>query len=260
MTRDKPHPEYRRSGRGFSLLELVVVLTITALLTALLFPGMRAARDSAHRLICASNMRQLGMATITYAMDQWGERLPPSQMAQTGRRLDQMAVTWTASATKNYEARELFDGLGVLISEGYCNSPKCLYCPSHTGRHRFEENGTLLNNAVGRISLPGDTPTIFSNYQYVGDDGQKDTINSLSADAILITDGFRTKADFNHRVGMNQLLGDLSIQWWQDEENSFFLGLPESPIISIDEHNEIFNSIWGLVDESYQIDEPSNGS
>ena len=120
--------------------------------------------------------------------------------------------------------------------------------------------GKLLNNAVGRISLPGDTPTIFSNYQYVGDDGQKDTINSLSPDAILITDGFRTKADFNHRVGMNQLLGDLSIQWWQDEQNSFFLGLPDSPIISIDEHNEIFNSIWGLVDESYQIDEPSNGS
>ena len=25
---------------------------------------------------------------------------------------------------------------------------------------------------------------------------------------------------------MNQLLGDLSIQWWQDEQNRFFLGLP----------------------------------
>ena len=69
MARKMPTLQQRVDPRGFSLLELVVVLTITAILTALLFPGMRAARDSAHRLICASNMRQLGMGTITYAMD-----------------------------------------------------------------------------------------------------------------------------------------------------------------------------------------------
>ena len=260
MTREKPSREYRRSKSGFSLLELVVVLTITALLTTLLFPGMRAARDSAHRLICASNMRQLGMATITYAMDQRNERLPPSQMAQTGRRLDQMAVTWPDIGWKNLGPQEQFDGLGILIGEGYCSSPKCMYCPSHTGSHSYEENATMLNAAVGRLSPPAGTPTIFSNYQYVGDDGQRDTINTLKPDAILITDGFRTKADFNHRVGMNQLMGDLSIQWWQDEQNSFFLRLPGAPLTSIDAQNEIFNSVWKLVDNSTQINDESNGN
>ena len=261
MTREMPKSEPRRSGRGFSLLELVVVLTITALLTALLFPGMRAARDSAQRLICASNMRQLGMATMTYAMDQRGERLPPSLMARSGRRLDQMAVTWEPNHSasqiniqpRNLQLRDEFDGLGILVSEGYCDSPKCLYCPSHTGRHRYEENATLLNDSIGRLSLPAETPTVFANYQYVGDDGQKGKINTLQPESILITDGFRTKADFNHRVGMNQLLGDLSIQWWQDEQNRFFLALPDSPIESIEEHGDIFNSIWGLVDEDYGL-------
>ncbi len=250
-----PTLQQRVDPRGFSLLELVVVLTITAILTALLFPGMRAARDSAHRLICASNMRQLGMGTITYAMDQWGERLPPSQMAQNGRRLDQMALTWPNPGTTTLMPREDFDGLGMLISQGYCDNPKCLYCPSHSGRHGYEGNATSLNEAVDRMWLPHGTPTIFSNYQYVGDNGRKDSINTLQPESILITDGFRTKADFNHRRGMNKLLGDLSIQWWQDEQNRFYLGLPDSPIVSIEEHAEIFNSIWLLVDEDHVFDE-----
>ena len=259
MIRETHRSGHRRSERGFSLLELVVVLSITALLTALLFPGMRAARDSAQRLICASNMRQLGMATITYSMDQ-REQLPPSQVAQSGRRLDQMALSWHGGADsanianrgRSLLRRPEYDGLGLLVQEGYCDSPKCLYCPSHSGRHNYEENASLFQRMVLPESL---RRTIFANYQYVGDDGRSETLNTLESDAILITDGFRTKNDFNHRIGMNQLMGDLSIQWWQDEQNRFFLGLPDSPIDSVEEHALIFNSIWGLVDEDYRIDD-----
>jgi prepilin-type N-terminal cleavage/methylation domain-containing protein len=264
MIRETHISGHRRSERGFSLLELVVVLTITALLTALLFPGMRAARDSAQRLICASNLRQLGMATITYSMNQRGEQLPGSQVAQSGRRLDQMALSWHGDADAEIIAnrgrfilgRPEFDGLGLLVRDSYCDSPKCLYCPSHTGRHNYEENATLLQ---GPMFLPSELKrTIFANYQYVGDDGNSETLNTLDPDDILITDGFRTKADFNHRIGMNQIMGDLSIQWWQDEQNRFFLGLPDSPIDSVEEHGLIFNSIWGLVDEDYRINDETN--
>ena len=260
MIRRRTNSDARHAERGFSLLELMVVLTITALLTALLFPGMRAARDSAQRLICASNMRQLGMATITFSMDQRGEQLPPSRVAQSGRRLDQMALTWHSlgqpSSTHQHGKAENvgpeWDGLGILVRDGYCDSPECLYCPSHTGGHRYEESQTDLSRTM---FFPRSKDTIYANYQYLGDDGRNETINTLEPDAILITDGFRTKMDFNHRIGMNQLLGDLSIQWWQDEQNRFFLGLPDSPIESIEEHGEIFNSIWGLVDEDFRIDD-----
>jgi hypothetical protein len=150
----------------------------------------------------------------------------------------------------------VFDGLGLLVEQSYCDSPKCLYCPSHTGRHNYEDNATLLQ---GQMFLPsGLKRTIFANYQYVGDDGNSETLNTLDPDDILITDGFRTKADFNHRIGMNQIMGDLSIQWWQDEQNRFFLGLPDSPIDSVEEHGLIFNSIWGLVDEDYRINDETN--
>ena len=67
----------------------MVVLAITSILTALLFPGMRAARDSAHRLMCASNMRQLGSAMMLYAHDH-RERLPASELA----RRDRCSIEW----------------------------------------------------------------------------------------------------------------------------------------------------------------------
>ena len=68
----------------------------------------------------------------------------------------------------------------------------------------------------------------------------------------MISDGFRTKADFNHRVGMNTIRGDCSIQWWNDNENRFFLGLPDAPIAASSVQAEIFDEVWSLVGESTQ--------
>ena len=46
-----------RPCRGFSLLELLVVLVVTVLLTGLLMPAMARVRESAHRVVCSSHLR-----------------------------------------------------------------------------------------------------------------------------------------------------------------------------------------------------------
>ena len=58
------------SPRGFSLIELVVVLAITAILMAVLMPGLSMAREGARRLMCASNERQIGVGFALFAKDE----------------------------------------------------------------------------------------------------------------------------------------------------------------------------------------------
>jgi prepilin-type N-terminal cleavage/methylation domain-containing protein/prepilin-type processing-associated H-X9-DG protein len=56
-------------SEGFTLIELLVVIAIIAILAAILFPVFAQARESARLTQCASNMRQLGVALLSYAND-----------------------------------------------------------------------------------------------------------------------------------------------------------------------------------------------
>ncbi|MFW5682339.1 MAG: type II secretion system protein [Phycisphaeraceae bacterium] len=54
---------------GFTLIELLVVISIVALLIALLLPALGKARENAKKLTCLSNLRQNGIASLSYAAD-----------------------------------------------------------------------------------------------------------------------------------------------------------------------------------------------
>lgn len=109
-------PTNRR--RGFTLVELLVVITILAVLAALLLPAIANARQRADRAACASNLRQQILAVNAYAADNDGYLPMPGVGSCTAAQV----ALYLSGTNVN---------LGVLHKLGYFGQGgEALFCPS----------------------------------------------------------------------------------------------------------------------------------
>lgn len=69
--------------KGFTLLELLIVIAIIAILASLLLPALSKAREGSKKISCMSNLKQIGTASALYISDYEGYVVPCREVTNT---------------------------------------------------------------------------------------------------------------------------------------------------------------------------------
>jgi prepilin-type N-terminal cleavage/methylation domain-containing protein/prepilin-type processing-associated H-X9-DG protein len=72
----KTHWRRKNAERGFTLVELLIVIAIIGILAGLLFPAITAAVENAQRLECRNNLKEIAQAVLRYASENGGVIVP----------------------------------------------------------------------------------------------------------------------------------------------------------------------------------------
>jgi prepilin-type N-terminal cleavage/methylation domain-containing protein/prepilin-type processing-associated H-X9-DG protein len=107
-------PSKGRSVGGFTLVELLVVITIIGVLIGLLLPAVQAAREAARKAQCSNNEHNLGIAMVGYdtakkAFPGYVNNFPMSTGGGTGTL--NVPVSWMVTILPYMEKRDVYDSL-----------------------------------------------------------------------------------------------------------------------------------------------------
>ncbi|MBM4104194.1 MAG: type II secretion system protein [Planctomycetes bacterium] len=156
-----------KTKKGFTLIELLVVIAIIALLLSILVPSLNRAKEAAKNLICKSNLKSLGTASLAYLGDNNGEfhgsfwNIYKERVIATGscQWHDKVLSPWTNP-----------DNAGPLW--GYFNTPKILTCPTFISVQKLWHY-----ELYPTCTIPMDPQFAFSQNNFLGIPKTTDIVN-----------------------------------------------------------------------------------
>ena len=140
-----------RRVKGFTLVELLVVIGIIAVLVGILLPVLARARESANRVACASNLRQIAIASLAYANENKGS-LPPPRFDRGPAQSPGYDYLFTYSYTHQWPegGEELGANIGRLVVRKYAPTWKIIECPSSNQSNESQPRQYQYNVHVKR--------------------------------------------------------------------------------------------------------------
>lgn len=211
----------RSARRAFTLVDVLVSLAVVAVLIAIMLPSLSAVREATRRVVCGSNLRQVGLALHTYGNDYRGS-LPwsvyvdshangmggASNTAVDPSGLLSLRLNEPAVAGRSV-SRGGWDGLGVLYAANYLTAGEIFYCPSHRAGEDYERYAEAFRSDQG---------SILGNYRFRGEgpDGRRDLF-AIDPMIAVTSDAFGLLGWFNHKDGMNILRAGNSVAWDREQ-------------------------------------------
>lgn len=156
---------YKIEPNGFTLIELLVVMSVISMLMSILLPSLNRAREQAHRVHCAANLRQFTFAWTMYAMDNDDKLCSPGTDWGTDNWVTD-GPDWPGNNTGNTE-EAIKDG--ALWS--YTQTSELYKCK--TDRTDFLRSYSISSQLAGRlhkISRPSDKMVFIdasSNWKWI---------------------------------------------------------------------------------------------
>lgn len=170
-----------KRGLGFTLVELLVVIAIIGILVALLLPAIQSARESARRMQCKNNLKQLGLAAQTFheANRSFPAGFEDSDLASSANA----DWAWPVRLFPFLELKSEYEGLGADNSElekillGLGNKPGNTAIETYPAQYqnfvRVTSNRIPTFLCASMPDVPGNFRTNFSDGPnvYIRDDG-----------------------------------------------------------------------------------------